>query len=125
MTQKQQSRGRAARLAQDLFGYEQLRPGQEAALSDVLDGNDTLAVMPTDSGKSMHDPRLVIQGFDRPNIWLSVEKFQDEDEKKTALLEQVIENEKPGIVYTATHKHAEEVAEALLNRGVKASFLSK
>ena len=45
MAQKQKSRGRANRLAQDLFGYEQLRPGQEAALHDVLEGNDTLAVM--------------------------------------------------------------------------------
>ena len=266
MTQKQKSRGRAARLAQDLFGYEQLRPGQEAALRDVLEGHDTLAVMPTGSGKSMiyqaagsvlpgptiiisplialqrdqlasiveqdigsaamvnsamkeaeiqkafedlkegkldflflapeqfgneeiiqrlkeakpslfvvdeahcisdwghdfrpdylrlgavieeldhprvlaltataslpvreeilerlhmHDPRIVVQGFDRPNIWLGVEMFQDENEKKKALLERVVETEKPGIIYTATHKHAEEVAEALLKQGVKASF---
>ena len=266
MAEKQKSRGRAARLAQDLFGYEQLRPGQEAALRDLLEGNDTLAVMPTGSGKSMiyqaagsvlpgptiiisplialqrdqvasieeqgignaavvnsmmkatevqkafeelkegkldflflapeqfgneetlrrlkeakpslfvvdeahcisewghdfrpdylrlgavieelghprvlaltataslpvreeilerlhmHDPRIVVQGFDRPNIWLGVEMFQHEDEKKKALLERVVEAEKPGIVYAATHKHAEEVAEALCEKGVKVAF---
>jgi ATP-dependent DNA helicase RecQ len=266
MDQKQKRRGHAARLAQDLFGYEQLRPGQEAALRDLLEGNDTLAVMPTGSGKSMiyqaagsvlpgptiiisplialqrdqvasieeqgignaavvnsmmkaaevqkafeelkegkldflflapeqfgneetlrrlkqakpslfvvdeahcisewghdfrpdylrlgtvieelghprvlaltataslpvreeilerlhmHDARIVVQGFDRPNIWLGVEMFEYEDEKKKALLERVVEAEKPGIVYTATHKHAEEVAEALCKKGVKAAF---
>ncbi len=35
------------------FGYEEgLRPGQEEAIRAVLDGHDTLAVMPTGSGKS-------------------------------------------------------------------------
>ncbi len=51
-----------------------------------------------------------------------IEEEQDEDEKKAALLERVIATEKPGIVYTATHRHAEEIAGALLNHGVKASF---
>jgi ATP-dependent DNA helicase RecQ len=40
-------------LAQDKLGYESLRLGQEAAVSALLDGHDTLAVMPTGSGKSM------------------------------------------------------------------------
>src|SRR5947209_19104070 len=53
MTQKQKGRGLAARIGQELFGYEQLLPGQEAALREVLEGNDTLAVMPSGSGKSM------------------------------------------------------------------------
>src|SRR5215218_7516162 len=40
------------RVAQELLGYEQLRPGQEEAITAVLHGPDTLAVMPTGSGKS-------------------------------------------------------------------------
>ena len=40
------------RAAQELLGYEQLRPGQEEAITAVLHGPDTLAVMPTGSGKS-------------------------------------------------------------------------
>ncbi len=33
-------------------GYENLRPGQEAAIRAVLAGRDTLAVLPTGYGKS-------------------------------------------------------------------------
>ena len=40
------------RSAQEQLGYEQLRPGQEEAITAVLRGSDTLAVMPTGSGKS-------------------------------------------------------------------------
>jgi ATP-dependent DNA helicase RecQ len=71
---------------------------------------------------NMSDPRVVVQGFDRPNIWLGVEMFQHESQKKDALLERVAGAEKPGIIYAATHKHAEEVAGALRERGVKAVF---
>ncbi len=35
-----------------LFGYRSLRPGQREAIQSVLDGRDTLAVMPTAGGKS-------------------------------------------------------------------------
>ena len=40
------------RAAQEQLGYEQLRTGQEEAITAVLRGSDTLAVMPTGSGKS-------------------------------------------------------------------------
>ena len=70
----------------------------------------------------MRDPHVVVQGFDRPNIWLGVETFYSEASKKQALLERVAETERPGIVYTATRKHAEEIAEALIEGGVKAAF---
>ena len=57
------------RIARECFGYESLRPGQEAAIQFILDGYDTLAVMPTGSGKSaiyqiaaalMADPTVII-----------------------------------------------------------------
>jgi ATP-dependent DNA helicase RecQ len=38
--------------ARELLGLARLRPGQEEAVRAVLDGRDTLAVMPTGSGKS-------------------------------------------------------------------------
>ena len=72
----------------------------------------------------IRDPHVLLQGFDRPNIWLGVETFYSEASKKQALLERVAETERPGIVYTATRKHAEEIAEALIEGGVKAAFLS-
>jgi len=40
------------RIAQEKFGYERLHSGQEAAIQSILEGHDTLAVMPTGSGKS-------------------------------------------------------------------------
>ncbi len=70
----------------------------------------------------MHEPHVIVQGFDRPNIWLGVEVFREENDKKKALVERVVTSEKPGIVYTATRKHAEEIAAALRNQQVKAAF---
>jgi superfamily II DNA helicase RecQ len=40
------------RIAQEAMGFESLRPGQQAVIRSVLDGHDTVAVMPTGSGKS-------------------------------------------------------------------------
>jgi ATP-dependent DNA helicase RecQ len=36
-----------------LFGFEEFRPGQEAVVRAAVDGRDTLALMPTGSGKSL------------------------------------------------------------------------
>jgi ATP-dependent DNA helicase RecQ len=69
----------------------------------------------------MRDPKIVVSGFDRPNIWLGVEFFEDEDEKRDALLERVVAADKPGIVYAATRAHTEEVAATLVERGVRAA----
>ncbi len=74
---------------------------------------------------NMRDPRVVVQGFDRPNIWLGVEMFHDEAQKKEAFIERVAGAEKPGIVYVATRKHAEEIASALnTNQGVGARLIA-
>ncbi len=43
---------RIARAARDLLGYEELRPGQAEAVQALLDEQDTLAVLPTGSGKT-------------------------------------------------------------------------
>jgi ATP-dependent DNA helicase RecQ len=37
----------------EVFGLSHLRPGQKEVIQSVLDGRDTLAVMPTGSGKSL------------------------------------------------------------------------
>src|SRR5215207_10705240 len=43
---------RVRQLAREVLGFEQLRPGQAEAARAVAAGRDTLAVMPTGSGKS-------------------------------------------------------------------------
>jgi ATP-dependent DNA helicase RecQ len=68
----------------------------------------------------MREPRMVVRGFDRPNIRLSVEGFADKTAKREALIARVVAAPKPGIVYAATRKHAEELAGALVMDGVHA-----
>jgi ATP-dependent DNA helicase RecQ len=41
-----------AKTAREHFGFESLRPGQQEAITALLDGHDTLVVQPTGSGKS-------------------------------------------------------------------------
>ncbi|TFV67834.1 UNVERIFIED_ORG: ATP-dependent DNA helicase RecQ [Bacillus sp. AZ43] len=38
--------------ARDVLGYEEFRPGQEAAMQSVVGGRDTLAVLPSGAGKT-------------------------------------------------------------------------
>ena len=54
----------ATRIAQESFGFDALGPGQQAAIRSLLAGRDTLAVMPTGSGKSAiyQIPALIIPG---------------------------------------------------------------
>jgi ATP-dependent DNA helicase RecQ len=68
----------------------------------------------------MQNPQVIVQGFDRPNIWLGVRQFDEEVKKEKALIKQVAKAKKPGIVYVATRKKAEEIAAALADKGVKA-----
>jgi ATP-dependent DNA helicase RecQ len=56
---------------------------------------------------------VIVRGFDRPNIWLGVEHFHDEAHKRRALLEQTRAADKPGLIYAATRKSSEELAEEL------------
>jgi ATP-dependent DNA helicase RecQ len=68
----------------------------------------------------MRDARVVVRGFDRPNIWLGVEAFADEVAKRRALVERVLARSaagEAGIVYAATRRHAEELEQELLGAG--------
>jgi ATP-dependent DNA helicase RecQ len=47
------------------FGYDKFRPGQEAAVSAILAGRDTVVVLPTGGGKSLcfQVPALLLPGL--------------------------------------------------------------
>jgi ATP-dependent DNA helicase RecQ len=46
-------RNAISKLLRGVFGVERLRDGQQQVIDSVLDGKDTLAIMPTGSGKSL------------------------------------------------------------------------
>jgi len=52
-TRKGTLKNRLKASLRDVFGIDALRPGQEEVIRSVLDGRDTLAVMPTGAGKSL------------------------------------------------------------------------
>jgi ATP-dependent DNA helicase RecQ len=68
----------------------------------------------------MRDPAQVIRGFDRPNLHFAVRRFSEAQGKEEALVRAVAEAPKPGIVYIATRKTSEALAEKLQAAGVKA-----
>jgi ATP-dependent DNA helicase RecQ len=71
----------------------------------------------------LRDPLVVVRGFDRPNIFLAVERFTDSGAKRAALIDRVVDvaaQPGVGIVYAATRRIAAEVADDLAQRGVRA-----
>src|SRR5918911_3399267 len=52
MEQVNCERRRAREVARERLGLASLRPGQEEAIASIIEGHDTLAVMPTGYGKS-------------------------------------------------------------------------
>lgn len=68
----------------------------------------------------MRDPNILVAGFDRPNIYLEVRHFQNAADKRAALVEGVCGGERPAIVYAATRREVEELAESLCEAGMRA-----
>src|SRR3954447_16262895 len=71
----------------------------------------------------MRDARVVVAGFDRPEIRLEVEQHADAHGKKQGVLDRVLaeigEGRGPGIVYSATRRETEEIAGDLTDRGLR------
>ncbi|HEU4616574.1 MAG TPA: RecQ family ATP-dependent DNA helicase [Gammaproteobacteria bacterium] len=70
----------------------------------------------------MRKPKVVAGDMDRPNIWLEVVAVKDVDAKRRRLLFEIEGEQKPGIVYVATQRRAEEVAALLGENGIAADF---
>ncbi|MFI6412135.1 RecQ family ATP-dependent DNA helicase [Streptomyces sp. NPDC050585] len=67
------------------------------------------------------DAAQVVAGFDRPNITLEVRRFAEEDQRRRAVVERAASEAKPGLVYTATRRDAEEYAAELAALGLSAA----
>jgi ATP-dependent DNA helicase RecQ len=104
------------------------------ALGDMIEGMGrppVLALTATASPPVREDiierlrlkrPEIHVSGLDRPNLFLEVAYCPDEDyrwRRLTALLDQ---GRMPGIVYVATRRASEELAERLTDAGYHAAF---
>ena len=69
----------------------------------------------------LDDPRVLVGGFDRPNIHLAVERHEDEAAKERAVIESALAAPKPGLVYVATRADTERLAERFRDEGVRAA----
>jgi ATP-dependent DNA helicase RecQ len=67
------------------------------------------------------EPAVLVGGFDRPNISLAVQRFVDDDEKRSAVADFVAGLNGAGLLYVATRKDAEAYAETLRKAGLTAA----
>ncbi len=68
----------------------------------------------------LEKPKVLVQGFDRPNLFLRVDHFADAQKKLDALVHRVRWADKPGLVYVSTRKSAEQIMRMLEEEGVNA-----
>jgi ATP-dependent DNA helicase RecQ len=72
----------------------------------------------------LRNHKVIVHGFDRPNIHLVIEHPTDAREKDGMVLDRATvlsAGNRAGIVYVATRKRTEELADALCRRGVRAA----
>jgi len=69
----------------------------------------------------LREPHSVVRGFDRPNLTFEVQAFRDDDQRRRAVVLRAMSEAKPGLVYTATRKSAEQYAAALDELGIDAA----
>lgn len=113
--EREPTRREVRALADEAFGFERLRPGQERAIRAVLAGRDTLAVMPTGAGKSaiyqvaglfLDGPTIVVS----PLIALQQDQEQGLDELGATLRDRLT-HAAASLNSTLTRAEREEVLE--------------
>ncbi|WP_233255409.1 RecQ family ATP-dependent DNA helicase [Naasia lichenicola] len=69
----------------------------------------------------MRDPVMLTHGYDRANIRLDVVRHEGEDEKRRAVIDEIVDLGGPGLLYVATRKATELFAAELSERGLRAA----
>ena len=114
-------RERLRHLSQQRLGYDRLRPGQEAAIQALIEGHDTLAVMPTGSGKSAIYQLAGMQ-LSGPVIIVSPLIALQRDQVETIEEQQI--GEAALVNSTLTSADREATLEDLAHRELKFIFLA-
>ncbi|MDP9481012.1 MAG: RecQ family ATP-dependent DNA helicase, partial [Actinomycetota bacterium] len=112
----------ARRVIEDLRGKDRPggapRPMPVLALTATADArvrDDVVRLL------GMQDPKVVLTGFDRPNLTYAVEKAEDGEEASAPrVLDALARHGTPAIVYAGTRRQTESLAEALRDGGVAA-----
>ncbi len=66
---------------------------------------------------NLHDPTLHIYSLDRPNLSYVINKMESEDDKTNWLINRLEKSTGPGIIYVASRKRADELAQVLKSKG--------
>ncbi len=74
------------------------------------------------SSLKLRDPLKVVTGFDRPNLAYRVLEVPSETAKLESLKTLLELLPKPGLVYAATRREAEDLARAIQSWGIRSSF---
>lgn len=102
-----------------------------AEVLPALGNPQTLALTATATDKvteeirhylKLREPFIFAQSMDRPNISYDIHKYQDENEKIEKLMSLVMDYGGPGIIYAGTRKKSQELAQRLLEKGIRAAF---
>lgn len=65
----------------------------------------------------LREPRVLVGGFDRPNIHLAVVRHEHATAKEDAVVDTALEADRPGLVYVATRADTERFAERFRAEG--------
>jgi ATP-dependent DNA helicase RecQ len=69
---------------------------------------------------TMQSPRVIVGGFDRPNLSYAVRRCRDDDDKDRALLDTLHSHDRPAVVYAATRNTVQRLARQISRAGIRA-----
>jgi ATP-dependent DNA helicase RecQ len=68
----------------------------------------------------MRTPRVIVGGFDRPNLSYAVRPCRDDSDKDRALLTTLQSHDRPAVVYASTRNTVQRLARQITRAGIRA-----